>query len=542
MLTKLENSQKASDSFDNNNSFIFLLDEWKTKSDLLKKAKNIIKTVINTIEPHIFVYHGESDIYLDSNTHSIFAIPSASSLITAIREKYEIGQFFISLDDIKNKLVYEDVIVLEMLESYYSCSCLIPIVHLTKLISFILIEDLNFKTTQDTQNKLQQNISFFKDFSERFKLNLSSILFYENGHHEIAKLTKYSYQFGYYNTLTEFRTNFLHDIHTEVPFDKGVYYRYSQSSNTLQPVVWYGLAQRPPVLEQNQGISGMVLATQHIVFEEDRFLNPSLATIREEQFLTNAVISIPITYKEKKFGVLSLMRDTSKNETFSVLALSKLRVLTSFLANEMHNRFLHDEIDNGYFNTIISLSHLIEAKDKYTAGHSERVMIYAMNMAYQMSIPNSQYNILQYAALLHDIGKIGIPDNILLKPSALTDSESEIMRKHPMIAYSILKDLPHFEEISKIILYHHERIDGTGYYQITDIPQLSLILSVADIYDALTSDRPYRRAMKQSDALDIMKKMVGTVFPEDIYQALIRFLQTNPKEINFTDISIFDIM
>lgn len=123
MLTKLENSQKASDSFDNNNSFIFLLDEWKTKSDLLKKAKNILKTVINTIEPHIFVYHGESDIYLDSNMHSIFAIPSSSSLITAIRDQYKTGQFFILFDDIKNKLTYEDVIVLEMLESYYSCSC-----------------------------------------------------------------------------------------------------------------------------------------------------------------------------------------------------------------------------------------------------------------------------------------------------------------------------------------------------------------------------------------------------------------------------------
>lgn len=542
MITFFKNSNLARCGRSETGSSLDSLDNWECKSDLLKQARQVFQRHVADTAVHMFIYSFEADLYLDFDKKSIFVIPSSSTFITALLKEYDAGNRCIRFDLIKQDVRYEDMIIMEMLISYYSSTCVVPIVHLSRLLAFFLIEDYASQDGTDTLEKRLAPDDFLLPFISRFRLNLYAAMLYEAGQFETSQLSRYAVVFGQYNSLAKLRSCFLLDIHESIPFDRGVYYKYSPNSQILSPVAWYGLDQRPQTLSASQGVCGMVLATQRILLEENIAVNPSLVAIREESFLRNSIICIPVTHKGQKFGVLALSQDSKQTGSFSVLTMGKLCILSSFLSLELHNRYLLDKVDNEYFKVIISLSHMLEARDEYTAGHSERVMVYAMNIASQLAIPASQYDMLQYAALLHDIGKIGIPDNILLKQSALTDAEYEIMKRHPKVAYSILKDLPYFTEISKIILYHHERLDGNGYYHIKDVPLLSLILSTADIYDALTSERPYRSALKQSEALEIMRKMIGTVFPDTVFQALLRFLETNPKELDFTELSVFCIM
>jgi|GEM_PF-3089634 len=169
--------------------------------------------------------------------------------------------------------------------------------------------------------------------------------------------------------------------------------------------------------------------------------------------------------------------------------------------------------------TLRMLVKAIEAKDPYTAGHSERVMQFSVLLGRAMGLSADELRILERGALVHDIGKIGIPDAILTKPDKLTNEEFEIVKRHPDIGYQMLRDIPIFEECLPIIRHHHEKLDGTGYPLGLRGDELSMsvrICTVADIFDALTSSRSYRVGMSDEKALTILTEeaMKGFVDPE----------------------------
>ncbi|MCL4441204.1 MAG: HD-GYP domain-containing protein [Firmicutes bacterium] len=154
----------------------------------------------------------------------------------------------------------------------------------------------------------------------------------------------------------------------------------------------------------------------------------------------------------------------------------------------------------------------IEAKDHYTKGHSDRVSQLAMKISDMFDVDYSEYDI-EIASKLHDIGKIGVSEIILCKPGLLTEQEITEIRKHPEIGANILKPLPIFEHLVPVIRHHHEKIDGTGYpdgLAGDDIPLLSRIIAVADTFDALTSNRPYRQAMSTEKALGVIAGVKGS--------------------------------
>jgi HD-GYP domain-containing protein (c-di-GMP phosphodiesterase class II) len=183
-----------------------------------------------------------------------------------------------------------------------------------------------------------------------------------------------------------------------------------------------------------------------------------------------------------------------------------------------------DENRQLFLGTVKGLAAAIDGKDPYTRGHSERVARFSVAIAQGLDLSDDEIEKIRISALLHDVGKIGIDDNILKKPAALTDEEFELMKQHPQKGFKIMSQIPAMREFLPGMYMHHEMIDGRGYPQGLkgdEIPMQARIVSVADTFDAMTTDRPYQRAMKFEDALARIKSFVGTRYDEHVVASLM---------------------
>jgi hypothetical protein len=190
-----------------------------------------------------------------------------------------------------------------------------------------------------------------------------------------------------------------------------------------------------------------------------------------------------------------------------------------------------DEIEVSYDATLKALMAALDAKDEVTQGHCERVARITLHLARQMGVAESQLVDIERGALLHDVGKIGVPDAVLKKPKALNDGEWEAMRKHPLLAGLMVSKIGFLEGSLPILLYHHERYDGGGYpFGLTGdkIPLEARIFSIVDAYDAMTSDRPYRAAMSHDVAMAELAANSGLQFDPDVVEAFERLMEARP--------------
>jgi HD-GYP domain-containing protein (c-di-GMP phosphodiesterase class II) len=175
-----------------------------------------------------------------------------------------------------------------------------------------------------------------------------------------------------------------------------------------------------------------------------------------------------------------------------------------------------------FIGTVKGLAAAIDGKDPYTRGHSERVSRFSMAIAQRLGLSDEEIEKIRISALLHDVGKIAIDDNILKKPAALTDEEYEIMKKHPQKGYKIMSQIPAMKEFLAGMYMHHEMVNGMGYPQGLkgdEIPLMGKIVAVADTFDAMTTDRPYQKAMKFEDALARIESFVGTRYDPGVVAA-----------------------
>jgi len=229
-------------------------------------------------------------------------------------------------------------------------------------------------------------------------------------------------------------------------------------------------------------------------------------------------IGIPIRIRDNTFGVIVGSKKNSKR-TFESKDLYFLDLISKQASSMIENIALYENIYENLLSTLYAFVRLIEARDPYTKKHSSRTTAYAVKIAKRMQLGRAEIDCLKVAGYLHDIGKIGIPDSILLKPASLTKEEYEVIKRHPVIADDILRHISMWEKEKGIIRSHHERWDGKGYPDGlvgSDIPLLSRILSVADVYDALTSDRAYRSKMTHEEAVKIITEKAGTQFDPEI--------------------------
>ncbi len=208
--------------------------------------------------------------------------------------------------------------------------------------------------------------------------------------------------------------------------------------------------------------------------------------------------------------------------------------LASLQKTAQELRFTRVKVKAGYFSTMKSLALTIEAKDPYTRGHSSRVVDYAMLIAGKLGLSEDEKIEIRNAGVLHDIGKVAIADHILDKPGRLSQEEMAVIKKHPEIGVDILKPLSFLNGELSIILNHHERMDGNGYHNVAEknIPLASRIIAVADSYDAMTSDRPYRKAYSREKAVQELKDHAGSQFDPQLVQAFLSILSRSSSPIS----------
>jgi HD-GYP domain-containing protein (c-di-GMP phosphodiesterase class II) len=185
-------------------------------------------------------------------------------------------------------------------------------------------------------------------------------------------------------------------------------------------------------------------------------------------------------------------------------------------------------------SVICAFNQMLDLKDLNTGVHSTRLAEWAIRVARKMNIPEERSYQVEVAALLHDIGKVGVPDSILKKNGPLTDDERALINRHPEYSWSILRLFPGLEEASLYALHHHESMDGTGYparLKGTDIPLVSRIISVIDSYDAMVSSRCYRKGLPHTEAISRLVRGSGTQFDSEVVQTFIPIAERETSDV-----------
>jgi HAMP domain-containing protein len=222
---------------------------------------------------------------------------------------------------------------------------------------------------------------------------------------------------------------------------------------------------------------------------------------------------------------------------------SLARDLADQISVALSNAHLVGELDQLRWGALRAFARAIDAKSPWTAGHSERVTSYAMAIGRRLALDARQLDLLQRGGLLHDVGKIGVPAEILDAARKLTPEEWAQMRAHPVIGARIVEPIAEFADVLPMVLYHHEKLDGSGYPEGLSgegIPYFARILAVADVYDALTSDRPYRAGMDPMDALAIIRRDAGSHFDPDIALTFLEMMAEDPHAAGLLAASSLD--
>ena len=248
------------------------------------------------------------------------------------------------------------------------------------------------------------------------------------------------------------------------------------------------------------------------------------------------LLMVPIIIDGEVKGVINL--DNIGKIRFSRDIINLLRSFSEQAAVALHNAQLYQKIQDSYFEIVKALAQAIEAKDPYTHGHSARVMEYSLQIAQKLGLPEEEIKSLKYAAILHDIGKIGVRGYILNNPNGLTIEEYDEVKKHPAIGENIIQPIELLQPIRPLIRHHHEWYNGKGYpdgLSGENIPLGARILTVADAYDAMRSDRPYRKALSEEKAIQELKHGSGRQFDPQIMEVFLEILKQNLSEDSLFD-------
>ncbi|MBF0119772.1 MAG: HD domain-containing protein [Desulfobacterales bacterium] len=238
-----------------------------------------------------------------------------------------------------------------------------------------------------------------------------------------------------------------------------------------------------------------------------------------------SVINIPLFVTEKYKG--SLMISRVEHCGFDMEEERTIKMLADQVGVALQNVQLSEEREKLFWGILIALSRTIDAKSNWTAGHSERVAAFVEKIGIEKGFTEERLVTLNISAILHDIGKIGVPEQILDKPSGLTEEEFVKISSHPQKGAEIIEDIPFYPEIKGGILHHHEKWDGSGYpanLKGYDIPEFAQIIAVADVFDAVTYDRPYRKGWSKEKAVAFLNEKKGVHFSPDIVDIFTKII------------------
>ncbi len=235
----------------------------------------------------------------------------------------------------------------------------------------------------------------------------------------------------------------------------------------------------------------------------------------------------PMLVRDKSIGIIAV-GSSRGGEGYSKDDLEMFKNFAAQAAVSIENTQLYERLQDTYLGAIGSLAAAIEARDPYTVGHSARVTQYAVAIAESMGLNGDEVEEIRLAGLLHDLGKIGVPDNILNKPGRLSEEEYSAIKMHPALSMRIIEPLPQLGNIIPIIYHHHERYDGNGYIEGKageKIPLGARIIAVADSFEAMTSDRPYRSALSRGEAIAELMANSGSQFDPRVVDHFLKLLK-----------------
>lgn len=314
-----------------------------------------------------------------------------------------------------------------------------------------------------------------------------------------------------------------------VEADAAIVLKYNPASQQFDLLATHGIDARVLAkihLYIENGLTRRVVGERPSIQLENMLLSESdenhVSLFSQEGF--RAHITIPLLGQRDLLGVIEIFwRESQYADTWKLEILQMVGEAVTFamehttVVEALKRR--NDELTSTYTATIEGLSRALELRDLETDGHTRRVSALTVRLTEHMQIPMDQRASIQQGALLHDIGKLGIPDAVLLKPGSLTPREWKVMQQHPLYAYNILAPIISLRQALDIPLYHHERWNGSGYpYGLVgeQIPLSARLFAVVDVYDALTSDRPYRSAWSRSQALEYLREQAGQQFDPQV--------------------------
>ncbi len=321
--------------------------------------------------------------------------------------------------------------------------------------------------------------------------------------------------------------------------DQVFFHLYSQEEEVLIQMASRSRETSPPFPENTpwQDIPQQVKEyLLHLIHENG---NPCLVNSPEKHTMqennVRSCMAAPLKIRDKLFGIASAFI-FSEDRVFSEKDIYYLNFIAQRAASSIENVALYGNMIENLYATLLAFVAALEARDPYTSQHSIRVARYARDLATHMGCTQEEIETIDMAGRLHDIGKIGIPDHILLKPGRLTREEYQIIKLHTVIGADIIGKLGLWDEEMGIIRYHHERMDGKGYpegLKGEDIPKLARIVSVADSYDAMASDRSYRDKIKKEDIVQNICKNSGSQFDPDVVKVFLK--RSSSEEWNSID-------
>ena len=241
--------------------------------------------------------------------------------------------------------------------------------------------------------------------------------------------------------------------------------------------------------------------------------------------LGKTVLVHPVSRDGKVIGLLIAGEKQGQDTTASNVDLKLLGATASHMSIFLENAALYDDLNAMFLGTLEALTASIDAKDTYTCGHSQRVAHLTQQLAQAMGLDEHTVSRMHIAGVVHDVGKIGVPESVLSKPGRLTEEEFAWMRQHPEIGYGILKDIPQLRDILPGVLHHHERWDGQGYPEglcEDRIPKIARMIALADAFDAMSSTRTYRPALSRAEVLQEIMECAGTQFDPELAPVFVR--------------------
>ncbi|MAB82325.1 MAG: hypothetical protein CMJ24_02675 [Phycisphaerae bacterium] len=232
-----------------------------------------------------------------------------------------------------------------------------------------------------------------------------------------------------------------------------------------------------------------------------------------------ATIAQPILRDGQVIGMLMAACKEADDQDASSVDMKLMSAAASHIEIFLENAGLYEDLNAMFLGTLESLTASIDAKDRYTCGHSRRVAMLSRQLAEACGCDANLVNRVHIAGLVHDVGKIGVPERVLVKPGRLDEHEVDWIRRHPEMGHRILRDIPNFEDVLEGVLHHHERWDGSGYpcsLSGNDIPRVARMIAIADAFDAMMSSRTYRRGMARSQVLAELEACSGTQFDPEL--------------------------